>query len=70
MMVSDGDVETGYASDENESSDSEASGSMPKTCRNEMTEDEEIPAQNDMVKVKGTWLQRRERSCYQKRCDL
>ena len=60
--VSDGDVETGYASDENESSDSEASGSMPKTCRNEVTEDEEIPAQNDMVKVKGTWLQRRELS--------
>ena len=60
--VSDGDIEIGYASDENESSDNEASGSMSKTCRNEVTEDEEIPARNDMVKVKGTWLQRRELS--------
>ena len=60
--VSEGDIEAGHASDENENSDSEASGSMSRKCRNEETEDAEIPAWNDMVKVQGAWLQRRELS--------
>ena len=58
--VSEGLIEAGYASNENENSGNEASGSMSKKCRNKETKDVEIPAQNDMVKVKGAWLQRRE----------
>jgi len=58
--VSEGVIEAWYASNENKNSDSEASGSMSKKYRNEETKDVEIPAQNDMVKVKGVWLQRRE----------
>ena len=58
--VSEGVIEAWYASNENKNSGSEASGSMSKKCRNKETKDVEIPAQNDMVKVKGAWLQRRE----------
>ena len=60
--VSEGAIEAGYASGENESSDNEASWNMSRKSRNEEIEDAEIPAQNDMVKVKGAWLQRRELS--------
>ena len=42
--VSEGVIEAGYASNENENSANEANVSMSKECRNEETNDVEVPA--------------------------